>query len=117
MTPEQFLQSLTSSEPNENCPIRRALSLLNGKWRTYVLYELCRRPTIRFGELKKAIPLITNTMLTSTLRDLEKLGIIKRVQFNKIPPHVEYSLTENGKALFPIFYEIAKWSKNYLPEE
>lgn len=117
MTPEQFLEKLTSCKPAGKCPIRKALGLLNGKWRTYVLYELCRSPTMRFGELKRAIPLITNTMLTSTLRDLEKLGIVYRQQFNEIPPHVEYSLTENGKALFPIFYEIAKWSEKHLSED
>ena len=54
-------------------------------------------------------PRITNTMLTNTLRDLEELGIIHREQFNEIPPHVEYSLTEKGKALLPVFFEISKW--------
>lgn len=49
-------------------------------------------------------PRITNTMLTNTLRDLEELGIIHREQFNEIPPHVEYSLTEKGKALLPVFF-------------
>jgi len=117
MTPEQFLQSLTVSDAKENCPVRRALELLNGKWRTHVLFELCRHPTLRFGEIKKAIPYITNTMLTSTLRDLEKLGIVDRQQFNEIPPHVEYSLSESGKALLPIFYEIAKWGEEHLSKE
>ena len=114
MTPEQFIEKLTLAESDANCPIRRALALLNGKWRTYVLYELCRHPSLRFGEIKKAIPLITNTMLTTTLRDLEKLGIVLREQFNEIPPHVEYSLTDSGKALLPVFFEIAKWSEEFL---
>ena len=114
MTPEQFLNELTMTAPDNNCPIRKALGLLNGKWRTYVLYELCRHPSLRFGEIKKAIPLITNTMLTTTLRDLEKLDIVSREQFNEIPPHVEYSLTDRGKALLPVFFEIAKWSEEYL---
>ena len=117
MTPEQFLHDLTIAGPSSNCPIRGALNLLNGKWRTHVLYELCRNPTLRFGEIKKVIPYITNTMLTSTLRDLEKLGIVAREQFNEIPPRVEYSLTDSGKALLPVFYEIAKWSEEYLSDE
>ena len=54
-------------------------------------------------------PRITNTMLTNNLRDLEELGIIHRKQSNEIPPHVEYSLTEKGKALLPVFFEILKW--------
>ena len=53
-------------------------------------------------------------MLTSTLRDLEELGIIHRQQFNEIPPHVEYSLTDKGKALLPVFVEIFKWGEAYL---
>lgn len=114
MTPEEYLQALATAEPGTNCPVRRALELLNGKWRTHVLFELCHYPYRRFGEIKKAIPTVTNTMLTSTLRDLEKLGIVSREQFNEIPPRVEYSLTESGRALLPIFFEIAKWGETYL---
>ena len=55
-------------------------------------------------------------MLTNTLRDLESLGIIHREQFNEIPPHVEYSLTEKGKALLPVFFEISKWGEENLEE-
>ena len=50
-------------------------------------------------------------MLTNTLRDLEELGIIHREQFNEIPPHVEYSITEKGKALLPVLFEISKWGE------
>ena len=53
-------------------------------------------------------------MLTSMLRDLEKLGIIHREQFNEIPPHVEYSLTKKGKELLSIFVEISKWGESNL---
>ena len=114
MEHEEFLQKLTVSELSDNCSILKALELLNRKWRTYVLYVLCRQPSLRFGEIKRQLPYITNTMLTCTLRDLEEFGIVTRKQFNEIPPHVEYSLTESGKALLPVFYEIAKWSESYL---
>lgn len=90
------------------------MELLSGKWRTHIIYELCKRPTCRFGELRKAVPHITNTMLTNTLRDLERLEIVHREQFNEIPPHVEYSLTDKGKALLPVFFELAKWGDTYL---
>lgn len=114
MTEEEYLQKLMTTKPKENCPVRRTLELLSGKWRTHIIYELCKNQTMRFGQLKKAYPQITNTMLTSTLRDLEKIGIIHREQFNEIPPHVEYSLTEKGKALFPVFFELSKWGENNL---
>lgn len=115
-TAQQYLQRVLAAETRDDCPMRRTLELLSGKWRTHVIYELCKRPASRFGELKKAIPRITNTMLTTTLRDLERQGIVHREQFNEIPPHVEYSLTEKGKALLPVFFEPAKWGDAYLQE-
>ena len=116
MTEEEYLQRVLSGPVREDCPVRRTLELLSGKWRTHVIYELCKKPSCRFGELRKAIPRITNTMLTATLRDLEGLGIVHREQFNEIPPHVEYSLTEKGRGLLPVFTELAKWGETYLEE-
>lgn len=116
MTPEEYLQKVLSGPVSDHCPLRRALEMLSGKWRTHVIYELCRQERCRFGQLKKAIPKITNTMLSATLKDLEDLGIVCREQFNEIPPRVEYSLTEKGKALLPVFTELAKWGDQYLAE-
>ena len=116
MTEEEYLQRVLSGPVREDCPVRRTLELLSGKWRTHVIYVLCKKPSCRFGELRKAIPRITNTMLTATLRDLEGLGIVRREQFNEIPPHVEYSLTEKGRGLLPVFTELAKWGETYLEE-
>ena len=85
------------------------------------LYELCIHDTVRFGTLKKELPGITNTMLTNSLRELERDGFINRVQFNEIPPHVEYSFTERGRDLMPIFYQIMLWGfkheKDNLPKD
>lgn len=117
LTSEEYLSRIMTTRPSDNCPMRRTLELLSGKWRTHIIYELCIHPSCRFGELKKAIPRITNTMLTSTLRDLENLGIVHREQFNEIPPHVEYSLTEKGKKLLPVFTELAKWGESCLEDE
>jgi DNA-binding HxlR family transcriptional regulator len=116
MTAEEYLKEVISNGARSDCPMRKTLELLNGKWRTHIIYELCKHPSCRFGELKKAVPRITNTMLTTTLRDLESLGIIHREQFNEIPPHVEYSLTDKGKALLPVFFELAKWGDTYVDE-
>lgn len=117
MTAEEYLKKVMTEEIREDCPVRRTLELLNGKWRTHIIYELCKHSSMRFGELKKAYPHITNTMLTNTLRDLERLGIVHREQFNEIPPHVEYSLTDKGKELLPVFFELAKWGENNLKDE
>lgn len=116
LTAEEYMQKILSTRPADNCPMRRTLELISGKWRTHIIYELCKKPVCRFGELKKALPQITNTMLSNTLRDLEEYGIVHREQFNEIPPHVEYSLTDKGKALLPTFLELAKWGESYLDE-
>ena len=117
MTAEEYLQKVLTTEVSDTCPMRRTLELLSGKWRTHIIYALCKKPACRFGELKKAVPRITNTMLSATLRELEQVGIVYREQFNEIPPHVEYSLTEKGKALLPVFTELAKWGEQYIAED
>lgn len=116
MTAEEYLERILSDEVRDDCPLRRTLELLSGKWRTHIIYELCKRPSCRFSELKRAVPRITNTMLTSTLRDLERLEIVRREQFNEIPPRVEYALTEKGRALLPVFLELARWGETYLED-
>lgn len=117
LTAEKYLNRVMTEKVDDNCPMRRTLELLSGKWRTHIIYELCKNDSCRFSELKKAVPRITNTMLTNTLRDLEAVGIVHREQFNEIPPHVEYSLTEKGRALLPVFTELAKWGENHLEKE
>lgn len=114
-TAEAYLEKIMTGPIQEDCPVHRTLELLSGKWRTHMIYELCKHPSMRFSELKRAYPHITNTMLTNTLRDLETLGIVNREQFNEIPPHAEYSLTEKGRGLLPVFFEISKWGgKNII---
>ena len=77
------------------------------------MYEMCIYDTVRFGQLKKDLPGITNTMLTKALRELEEDGLVSREQFNEIPPHEEYSLTEMGRDLLPVFYSIMNWGIKY----
>ena len=113
-TAEAYLEKIMTGPIQEGCPVHRTLELLSGKWRTHMIYELCKHPSMRFSELKRAYPHITNTMLTNTLRDLETLGIVNREQFNEIPPHAEYSLTEKGRGLLPVFFEISKWGEHNL---
>ena len=92
-----------------NCPVTPLLLMLQGKWKFQIIYELCIKNPMRFGELKKNIEGITNTMLTASLRELETDELVERVQFNEIPPHVEYSLTDLGRALTPALDSLAQW--------
>lgn len=110
---QEFLHHVKSHSTPEECknsPLPFALEIFQGKWKNHVLLEMCRHETVRFNQLRKFLPQITNTMLTTTLRELESSDLINRIQYNEIPPHVEYSLSEKGKDLMPIYYEIYKWS-------
>ena len=98
----------------EFCPVDDAMFIFEGKWNVKVLYVLFVFGRMRFGGLQKRIDGISKTMLSSTLKMLEEHGLVIREQFNEVPPHVEYSLTEGGEALKGVFVEIARWSSNYL---
>ena len=110
---ENFLSDLRSYQGNPQCSLLQSLEILHGKWTARVIFHLLKNKSMRFGDLKKAIPAITNTVLTTTLRALAQQGILNRKQYNEIPPHVEYSLTERGNALLPVFYELWHWCKTY----
>ncbi len=99
---------------NGNCPVTPVISMLQGKWKMQIIYELCIKSPMRFGELKKMLGNVTNTALTNALRELEENELIHREQFNEIPPHVEYSLTDKGKDLLPVFHAIANWGLQYI---
>ena len=117
MTYEEYAEKVRQGILTDagNCPVTPLLLMLQGKWKLQIIYELCIQDPIRFGQLKKAISGITNTMLTTSLRELERDGLVSRIQFNEFPPHVEYSLTDKGKALLPVFYEMTKWGFRYIP--
>ena len=96
-----------------NCPVTPLLLMLQGKWKAQILYELCIYDTVRFSVLKKDLVGITNTMLSNALRELEADGLIHREQFNEIPPRVEYSFTQKGRDLMPVFYAMMNWGFKY----
>ncbi len=100
-------------EEIQNCPIYKTMELFQGKWTVWVLFELNKNATMRFGELRKAIPNISNTMLTATLKDLEDRGLVERIQYNEIPPRVEYTATERAKTLRVVFEAMATWGETY----
>ena len=97
----------------ESCPIYKVMELFQGKWIVWILFELSRHKTMRFGELRKAISGISNTMLASTLKNLEEKELVERIQYNEIPPHVEYMATDKAKELQSVFQAMNEWgSKN-----
>ena len=90
------------------CSFEFALDMVSGKWRGLVLWYLSKG-TLRYGEIRKKLGNITQKMLTQTLRDLEKHQLITRKVYAVVPPKVEYTITENGQKLIPIFEELLKW--------
>jgi DNA-binding HxlR family transcriptional regulator len=97
----------------ERCPMDAALGVIDGKWKIFILWHLSQR-TIRFNELQRLMPGITQKMLTQQLRELERDGMIHREVYPQVPPKVEYSLTECGRSLGPILELLCQWGKQYL---
>lgn len=102
------------SKENVFCPVSYSLNIIEGKWKLPILWVLSQNGTLRFNELKRGIEGITNMMLTSSLKELEKDGIIDRVQYNEIPPHVDYSLSKSGMKLLPVLDELAKFGMELM---
>jgi DNA-binding HxlR family transcriptional regulator len=94
--------------------IQVAYKVLSGKWRLIIIWHLCDGKPQRFGEIKKNIPGITQHMLTTTLRDLEQEGLIKREVFPEVPPRVEYSVTDYGQALRPVLTVLHDWGGQHM---
>lgn len=92
-----------------DCPIRNVISHLTDKWSLLVLYTLEQNEVLRFNDLWRQIPDISQKMLTSTLRHLEEDGILHREIFMEVPPRVEYSLTDRGKSLMPHLDALIGW--------
>jgi DNA-binding HxlR family transcriptional regulator len=97
-----------------DCPMHRSMSVLGTKWKPIVIWAL-RDRTARFGQIAASIGLISRKVLTDTLRELEADGILLREEHRELPPRVEYSLTEKGKALIPIMLELVDWDYKYNP--
>ncbi len=98
---------------SEECPVNITLNILNGKWKLLIIKELLTGKK-RFSELKKAMPEVTQKMLTKQLRELEFYGLIERKVYTEIPPKVEYSLTSLGESLKPVLDILHRWGEDYI---
>ena len=98
------------------CPIRNVLARFSDKWSLLILTTLHEKGTLRYSEVCKSIPDISQKMLSSTLKRLEEEGLISREAFAEIPPRVEYSLTRTGESLMPIVGELIDWSRLHFKE-
>ncbi len=90
--------------------VEAAFRILEGRWKMVIIFQLFGRGTLRFSELEKAIPAVSQKMLIQQLRELERDGIVTRTVYPQVPPKVEYALTEWGQAMCPALDSLLEWA-------
>ncbi|GFN36589.1 winged helix-turn-helix transcriptional regulator [Tepidimicrobium xylanilyticum] len=104
-------------EKDIRCPLEYGLDIFGGKWKSRVICVLAEKKVLRYSAIRKEMINITDSVLASTLKELINDGIVKREQYNEIPPRVEYSLTDKGKSVVPILQTICQWSGAFYKED
>lgn len=95
------------------CSIELTLLIIGGKWKPIILWHLGKDGTLRFNQLKRIMPNITQKMLTQQLRELERDGVVHREVYPEVPPRVEYSLTDLGRTVLPVLASLSGWGRAY----
>lgn len=111
------METITESHDvySMNCPTRQALDLIADRWTALVIGLLEDKP-MRFSELQRGIGGISQKMLSQTLRQLERNGLVTRTVYAEVPPRVEYALTPLGMTLCPPLAAIREWAETYIDE-
>lgn len=102
-----------SITPENTCPMELGINVLSGKWKLQILWNIHKKKTVRFNELKRLLGNITTKTLTDQLKELEEQEIIKRTVYPEVPPKVEYSFTEIGITLEPVLKALCDWGTQY----
>lgn len=105
------IRNHTMSKFKIDCPVERALSIIGGKWKIPIIFNLSKNPH-RFGILRNKLSTITTQMLSKQLKEMERDGLVIRKVLSVMPPSVEYSLSEFGKSALPVLKSINNWSKS-----
>ncbi len=109
-TVPEYLHYMQTHPEITTCPIRRCLGVMGGKWKIFIVLQLFGATALRFGRTGPGVEnCVTNAMLSASLRELERDGMVERRQFNEIPPHVEYRLTQEGRSLGSVLLALANW--------
>lgn len=99
-----------------SCGLEAALSVIGGKWKILIIWQLASRPR-RFGELRRFVDGVTEKMLIQGLKELEKDGLVSRKDFREIPPRVEYSLSKRGVELANVLRPLCEWGAHNFREQ
>lgn len=100
-------------EREYTCPVELSLQVIGGKWKPLILWHLGTEGVLRFNELRRIMPLVTQKMLTAQLRELEADGLVRREVYAQVPPKVEYSLSELGASVMPVMRQLCAWGMEY----
>lgn len=98
-----------------NCPVDATISKIGGKYKAVILYHL-KEETLRYNEIRKKIPGITDKMLAQQLKELESDHLIIRKVYPVVPPKTEYSMSDFGKTLVPILDAMCEWGEQFMPK-
>lgn len=104
-------------EKDIRCPLEYGLDLFGGKWKSRIICVLAAQETLRYSQLRAELANITDAVLASTLKSLIANDMVRRKQYDEIPPRVEYALTEKGASVVPILQSICRWSGIFYKEE
>ena len=98
-----------------NCPLDATISKIGGKYKAVILYHL-KHSTLRYSQIRKLIPSITDKMLAQQLRELESDNLIVRKVYPVVPPRTEYSMSDLGQTLAPILDAMCEWGRQFMQE-
>lgn len=109
-------EDVTLGERIYKCTDIYTMEVISGKWRLPIIWTLSTKESMRYNELKRHMTGISNLMLTRCLQGLEDYGLVVRTEYDEVPPHVEYSLTEKCRELLPALEIINAWGRSLLRE-
>ena len=95
------------------CPVKATANVLAGKWKVLIVWQL-GFGSRRFAQLRDLLPGVSEKVLAAQLRDLERDGVIKRIERGSVPPRVDYMLSDAGNALLPVMDDMCAWAREYL---
>ena len=98
----------------KGCGLKKVIDIIGGKWKIMILCVMDKEGTMRYGDLRRSVYGITNTMLANSLKEMEEAGLVERKQYMEMPVRVEYSLTSKAESIVPILLELKRWGEENL---
>lgn len=100
----------------EKCPLNYAMSIIGSKWKMQIICTLNNQGRLRYNELKRKLDGISNTVLSSSLKELEESHLVERTEYLEVPVRVEYSTTRNADRLMPVLEELSRWGEEMMDQ-